>query len=288
MGKTKVLGILCCFFFVSISSASEIVHSSGVVELYGAGGKPHAKTGALQSRMRAVTQNGWLLLKLRPELRVWVLENTEIEFINSQLVLSAGRIFVSCKDSCDLNFSTPISSDLLSEGEYSLEYFPKVPKLTVAVKKGSFRLRGLGNDKALVLNENQSADFEGRFEFGEIAYDILLQGKKAARGLLSAVRDLTSTERKLFEMPRVPVVKTPRATQQNISEYICAKPRGKLNQCLWECKGHGKNEKSCVVGKHSCQRSRCNANGKWAEQTLLEPTRWKCKTTQALIAECDY
>lgn len=287
MGK-KALGALIGLISLTTSVlASEVIHTSGVVELYGSGGKVHPPRGPIQSRLRVVTQKGWVKLKLRPQMNLWIFENTELEYQNSQLTLSSGRLYVSCKDSCDVNLSTPVTSDLLSPGEYLIEYFPKVAKFTVAVKNGSFRLRGLGNDKSLLISENQAAEFEGRFEFGEIAYDILLQGKKSARGLLSAVREPSPEERRKMILPVIPKVQKSSAPVK-ISDFICSNPRGKLNQCLWRCVGASKAEKTCLVSRHSCERSRCNANGKWSDQTLLEPTRWKCKSTSSLVAECDY
>lgn len=52
---------------------------------------------------------------------------------------------------------------------------------------------------------------------------------------------------------------------------ICSSPKGLFNQCAWRCDGNPGGEKSCRVDlpKVTCVRTRCNGNGKWADETRL-------------------
>lgn len=283
----KIIGIIFLFFCFSCNAgAQEIVHVSENVTLYGPGGSQHPRTGKLLHRLRVVSEKGWVELKLRPQFRIWILNDSEVEVVPGKIQLIKGQVLFQCNDSCDYNLETPLTSDSLKVGKYLVQYFPLVPKISVAVQKGEFYLRGLESEQVKVLKENEFAEFEGRFEFGEIAYDILLKGKKSARGLLSAVREVSEKEKQLFKAPVPQVTSKNKSTEQK-SEYICKKPSAKLNQCFWSCEGLKKGQKECDVKKHSCIRSRCNAAGIWSDETKLEPTRWKCKAS-VYVSECDY
>lgn len=63
---------------------------------------------------------------------------------------------------------------------------------------------------------------------------------------------------------------------------ICDKPKGKFNQCKWVCVSDAGKKKEC--GK--CMRTRCNANGEWAEETELPEN--SCSRTGTLTKPCDY
>lgn len=61
------------------------------------------------------------------------------------------------------------------------------------------------------------------------------------------------------------------------SSDICKAPAGKLDQCSWRKKSG------------ACVRTRCNANGLWAEETQLPASRSAdCPASGDRVADCDY
>ncbi len=73
---------------------------------------------------------------------------------------------------------------------------------------------------------------------------------------------------------------------------ICDRPKGFFNQCAWTCVGNPSGEKNCRVElpQVSCVRTRCNANGKWADEKKLPLNEAKgmCPATGATVKPCDY
>jgi hypothetical protein len=74
-------------------------------------------------------------------------------------------------------------------------------------------------------------------------------------------------------------------------EPICEKPKGRLNQCLWKCEGNPEGSRTCRTDlpQVKCTRTRCNANGHWAEETRLPASHHdNCPAAGQLIKNCDY
>ena len=74
-------------------------------------------------------------------------------------------------------------------------------------------------------------------------------------------------------------------------QVICSAPKAELNQCSWTCQNNPKGEKNCRtdLSEVSCVRRRCNANGKWAEESRLPASsREQCQPTGQKVAPCDY
>lgn len=73
---------------------------------------------------------------------------------------------------------------------------------------------------------------------------------------------------------------------------ICTKPSAKFNQCAWKCDGNPAGEKTCRTDlpQVRCVRSRCNANGVWAEE-MRQPAsagQASCPAQGAKVKDCDY
>lgn len=74
---------------------------------------------------------------------------------------------------------------------------------------------------------------------------------------------------------------------------ICKNPLAKLNQCAWICKKNPSSEKrSCRVaprGNAHCLRYRCDANGRWTDETEIPGTKGalQCKL-DPFVSTCDY
>lgn len=72
---------------------------------------------------------------------------------------------------------------------------------------------------------------------------------------------------------------------------ICSNPKGFLDQCAYRCDGNPGGEKTCRVDlkQVSCVRTRCNANGKWADETKLPPaSSHQCPAQGVTVKNCDY
>lgn len=65
--------------------------------------------------------------------------------------------------------------------------------------------------------------------------------------------------------------------KQEQAKYVCQAPPAEFNQCMW------------ILEKNICYRSRCNANGVWAEKTEVaaKTSGIQCEKT-AYISVCDY
>jgi hypothetical protein len=85
--------------------------------------------------------------------------------------------------------------------------------------------------------------------------------------------------------------KVSKVTTKKVDPIICRKPSGRLNQCSWTCENNPKRAKICMIGKPHvvCVRSRCNANGEWAEPTPLPAAESdRCSSPASTVSECDY
>ena len=73
-----------------------------------------------------------------------------------------------------------------------------------------------------------------------------------------------------------------------LPSQICEKPLAELNQCQWSCEDNPKKSKTCAVENGAkCVRSRCNANGQWAEAYELPNDKNRCGL-KPVVDACDY
>ncbi len=109
-----------------------------------------------------------------------------------------------------------------------------------------------------------------------------------ARGYMTPVYKMSEAEiRKLERGTLVAGRKRDIASSQK----ICREPRGELNQCAWRCVNNPRGEKACRTDLEnvSCVRSRCNANGVWAEETRLPASlKQTCEASEVKVGPCDY
>jgi hypothetical protein len=178
---------------------------------------------------------------------------------------------------------------------------PQKAYAEVRMFKGHMEFSCLNGDESVKVRAGQKAGFQGVLEEGQVAYDILLKGRKIPRGKLTGVSALTKEESAPFveaEMKRKKAEALKAQQEQAEIEQkkqagqICEGPLGKFNQCAWVCEGNPKKEKkSCVISdpQVQCVRRRCNANGEWAEDTVLDAEKAQvlCKA-QPVVAPCDY
>ncbi len=179
-------------------------------------------------------------------------------------------------------------------GSYLVRYKPESPYVEVLVIQGQIDFTGLHNEESVLVKEGQKAKFTGVLEAGEIAYDLLLKGKKVARGTISPVENLTAEEKESYSLDRerreqekaAEIKKTIEKKKNELKPgQICRKPNAKFNQCAWICLGNPADEdKRCrlELSKVKCQRLRCNANGVWSGPEIVSKSEAKLKCLHPL------
>ena len=190
-------------------------------------------------------------------------------------------------------YNAALSSDLFQFippiGDFVFEMNPAKAYAEVKVLKGSIEFSALNGDESAQVKAGQQVGFQGMLEGKDIAYDVLLQGRKIPRGRLTPVTAISAKEMASFDgaekkQKKAESLRKSKAQAaleaEGKSGAICAKPAGRFNECVWQW-----------VGKPggSCQRRRCNANGVWAEEVLVDAQKagTNCKA-QPVVAPCDY
>ncbi|MCB0391852.1 MAG: FecR domain-containing protein [Bdellovibrionales bacterium] len=116
-----------------------------------------------------------------------------------------------------------------------------------------------------------------------------------ARGYMTPVYKMTEAEVKnlKFESDAANDMQIERklASKTTKNKFICNQPKGKLNQCFWQCENNPKGEKRCRTDlPHvNCVRRLCNANGDWVDEMRLPATFFdKCDPNELKVGPCDY
>ena len=74
-------------------------------------------------------------------------------------------------------------------------------------------------------------------------------------------------------------------------EFICSSPQGKLDQCAWTCLNNPSGENTCRTDlpQVRCERTRCNANGLWSDQSRVPASATTyCEGNKVVVKPCDY
>lgn len=111
-----------------------------------------------------------------------------------------------------------------------------------------------------------------------------------ARGYMTPVHKMSDAELKLLSANTL-VGDAGKRQPAQAKKFICSEPKAELNQCSWRCENNPKGEKTCRTDLPSvaCVRSRCNANGDWAEETRTPASAHdQCKPQGHKVAPCDY
>ena len=197
------------------------------------------------------------------------------------------------------SFNVALRSDLFEfiapQGDFIFSYNPEKALVGVEVLVGSMEFFPLNGDETVKIHAGEKAGFQGVFENGEIAYDILLKGRKIPRGHLTTVEKFKASSA-IHTKPAATSAQNAAAKAAAEADKphaaICTKPAGRFNQCAWVCEGNSaKEKKACRLDLEgvSCVRRRCNANGVWAEPTPLDAEKTgKICQANAVVAPCDY
>ncbi len=265
------------------------------------------KNDVLTEHAKIVTSaDAEVKIALDPYTQVIVFENSVLELPVItwgqgevlDLQLQKGKIQVSCEKDCVRQYTTPLSKNVFTNGVFILDYRPEFPYVELTALHGEQEFRGLENESMIKIKGGQKVVFQGLKENDEVAYDVLLKGRKVARGQLQAVVTLPANEIEALDdkskkLKPIVVAKIP--APPRLPNQICEAPFAELNQCAWTCEGLSKkkkpmkNIKTCDIsqaGVH-CVRRRCNANGQWEDATILTQSAQRCET-QPIVAGCDY
>ena len=221
------------------------------------------------------------------------------------LFLKKGRLRWQQSLGAKAPYNVAIRSDLFEfivpAGDYVLTMNPIKALAGIQVFEGNFEFSALNGEESARVRSGEQVFFQGVLEEGEIAYDVLLKGKKIPRGRLTPVEPIS---REVMKKEKVEAQKKAAAVakkkqmekiaqeRQKQKGVICEHPAAKFNECAWVCLNNPKSEKKvCLVevGKASCVRRRCNANGVWAEEVVLDAEKDgnKCKV-HPVVGACDY
>ncbi len=260
--------------------------------------KAHFRTGA----------DGLVRVRVSPNLELEILQESEvllpgISWESGQVPvvqLIQGQVRWIQTTEATSQLKTAIYELNPTAGEFIFSMDPKVAEAGVKTLKGEISFKAMNAETAVSVGAGQKVRFIGAIEEGEIAYDILLQGKKIPRGTLGKVEALTDAEKNPFVESEKKILRQKEAASKAEKEriarnrrerVICDKPGGRFNECAWVCENNLKGSRKCQTGRAqtTCYRVRCNANGVWADRLNLpaaEGSR-RCQA-QPVVAACDY
>lgn len=186
-------------------------------------------------------------------------------------------------------------------GISGFSYDPELVLAEAKVYSGAMEFSALNAETSVNLTGGKMVKFKGVKEDGDVAYDILLKGRKIPKGQLLSIENLPESVMKIYSAEAVAqrkkedlqrILRAKKKKETLGVGQICPKPGGKLNECSWSCLNNPKGEKNnCLANKPgvSCVRRRCNANGIWSEETPLDASAalLKCKA-KPYVSACDY
>jgi hypothetical protein len=276
---------------------AKVTESSGKVV-------PAAKGLKLREKALIETEaDGWVLVALTKAAKLVVAPSSRVSIpviswddgAIERIELQKGQMRLINLASAAQVVVTPLSRDPYSEADLVFDYDPAKPRLKLSVLEGKALFRGQENEEFLSVNAGEEATFQGVLENGELAYDVLLQGRRVVRGTMRPKSQMDPGLREHWSKAFDKLEKTrQRILREGVEKKrkgaICAKPQGKLNECAWICEGNPKKEKSkCRLEQPGvkCVRFRCDANGRWSDRTEIPAGKSPCGA-QPLVQVCDY
>lgn len=154
---------------------------------------------------------------------------------------------------------------------------------------GQLDFSGMGRDEMEQVVSQSRVAFKGEKEDGEPSYDLLLHGKKVARGKIIPLQKLGKKDLEIFQK----VTSIPKPKNMHLigkpkkkPGEICESPFGKLNDCSWVCESGSVKIKKCFSSPQAkCVRRRCDANGRWSDPT---PVGLSLCEDKVKVMKCDY
>lgn len=259
----------------------------------------------LKSPFAVVTAKGdQLAFKINTLDKVLVYENSKVQIIDfvdetgwvSDLFVLDGQIrFTSTHRGVDqskeqsLHLRTPFFDlQIKVVADFIVKLDMKEPSVEIQMISGSLPVEFFAYEKQVTLKAGESVKFVGVHddERGAIKYDYLLNNKKTPKGSMKEVQkfDISSfmlAEKKAIQSDldkkkatKAKEAEKKRKQKEYEDSFLCKKPFGNKDQCVW------------WVEDGKCFRKRCNVSGQWGD--LIErPMSSLCKTDYN-VAECDF
>lgn len=161
------------------------------------------------------------------------------------------------------------------------------PVISFCQREGEFQVSLFDHEKKNVLNTLEGVQFQGLNEAGKVGFDILLNGRKIPKGLWQQVHkcnfdeieqkesDFVKMEKLEAEIHQKKALKMKRDKQKADSKFLCHGPYGQLNECAW------------VLKAGRCQKTRCNAEGKWTGSEMISIAEAPECTAKPFVSMCD-
>lgn len=308
--KIICLGLLVCSYFCALNTLwaqsfvdqkPKVVQLRGKAEVILSNGKRQPLMPGFtwhdqaqietfkQSEVKiSLNSNSKLNLKAQSSLEVSIAsDNSRILFLKS------GSLRMTCPVRCPTVWlKTEVVQIEVGPSDVILNYDPRTAKTSIEVIQGELKFSGLENFDKHIMTSGTESYFKGVLEDGKPAFDELLKGKRAARGVLGPLKRMSSEKLKArqdeirTESHQWIVTTT---TLKREKDHICTQPLGKLNQCAWICKGSPKGAKGCNIQAQGvqCIRYRCDANGQWSDAYELSGTQSIC-TESPIVSDCNY
>lgn len=165
---------------------------------------------------------------------------------------------------------------------------PKNALLEVCNFSKDYKLYLFNHETPQTLKTNEGIQFQGVLDSeGKVAYDLLLQKRKVPQGKwlnkkpceesqVKKIQEQVEKNRLSENQKNEKIRKALIAKKKRDDDhFLCHKPYGQLNQCHF------------ILQQKRCYRTRCNAEGKWAEKEEISTIKNHC-TTKGEVKSCDY
>lgn len=268
----------------------------------------------LREQVLVETQKGRVRIDLSDNEFVVVSENSQ--FLLPAIDWETGKVeeLEIRQGSFGIEITTPrqirsaLFRDRVGPGRFIFDFVPQIPRFGATVLNGEIRFRGLETEESSVLGPGDRQTFTGEIADGEIQYDILLEGRRVARGQLDpkvvvAARDLEAIQKSFNQVGRPLRAKSAKKKSQTPGagaptnaprptsgpETLCRNPAGRFNDCAYMCLNNPKAKKICDLEnpKVSCVRRRCLASGQWGDE-FVYPRHLSVCEARSVVRTCDY
>jgi hypothetical protein len=222
--------------------------------------------------------------------------NSALRFIEKGVSIEGGTVRFDIEDDVNtpwLYVQSEIANLYVKGTSYLVSYDTESAKFEAVIFKGEGTIQPVGRDDSLVIKEHSRGIFAGVMDPDGPAFDIFMKGHKSARGEFAEVEKLNPMDFDLLQSKTQLANYVPPKNFSNKPKpgEICKRPFAKFNYCLWSCINNPKNEKKCRVDLANvyCERKRCNANGKWSEESRLPASAKNiCESSLPKMEKCDY